>query len=183
MFSVKLSYEFGVFFYEHSKGCKAFPVCAADLQWWKSCRHWVWLASCNRKGKPVNQQEMLRAATETLCFFHQATRTSLRIKPAAKFSCISLELVSGVIRSEHLWREWRLSYGSLSPDMLLPCPVLQGNLEPGTFRTASTRGTPETSWDFSKHFTCLLSSACSFIVLSRSWAKQVPSTAVDVTGE
>jgi len=31
---------------------------------------------CKRKGKPVNQQEMLRAANETLCFFHWATRAS-----------------------------------------------------------------------------------------------------------
>lgn len=52
---------------------------------------------CKRKGKPVNQQEMLRAANETLCFFHWATTASLRIKSLAKFSYVSLELVSGVI--------------------------------------------------------------------------------------
>lgn len=55
---------------------------------------------CKRKGKPVNQQEMLRAANETLRFFHWATRASLRIKSLAKFSYISLELVSGVIRRQ-----------------------------------------------------------------------------------
>lgn len=75
---------------------------------------------CKRKGKPVNQQEMLRAANETLCFFHWATTASLRIKSLAKFSYVSLELVSGVI-----WRQWRLSCGSLSPGTHISYPALQ----------------------------------------------------------
>lgn len=154
----------GFFFCKRGKGCRAFPICEADLQRWKSCRHWVWLTLCNRKGKPVNQQEMLRAAAETLCFFHQATRASLRIKLTAKFSYISLELVSGVIRSEHLWREWRLSRGSLSAGMLLPYPVLQGVWSRECSAQPAQHGTLETSQDSSKHLKYLLSSACSCLL-------------------
>lgn len=145
---------------------------------------WFWLALCHRKGKPVNQQEMLRAATETLCFFHQATRASLRIKPIAKFSYISLELVSGVTRSEHLWREWRLSHGSLSPGMLLAYPALQRSLELGTFCPASTAWDSSDIAGFFKALEIpLLISLLSFIVPSRSWAKFVHNTGMDVTGE
>lgn len=60
-----------------------------------------------------------------ICFSQQAPRASLRIKPTAKFSLVSLESVSEVIRSGHLWREWRLSRGSLSPWALAgSCPAL-----------------------------------------------------------
>lgn len=62
-------------FYTGFKSSRAFPVCRANLQCWKL---WmlVWLPVCKRKGRPINQQEMLRAANETLCFFHWATRAS-----------------------------------------------------------------------------------------------------------
>lgn len=67
-----------------------------------------------------------------ICFSQQAPRASLRIKLPAKFSLVSLESVSGVIRSGHLWREWRLSRGSLSPEPW-QAPVLQHSWELGIF--------------------------------------------------